>query len=99
MNFAVPCWRYRRDWSVWRGRFRCSWGAASRDPLVQQRRPAMVLRQVWVPGSDGEAGGFIDVFDANGQQVFVPSTNPNGPDFVDAFDQNGQPVYVQGKTH
>ena len=70
---------------------------AYRDPLVQQQRPAMVPRQVWVPGSDGEAGGFIDVFDANGQQIYVPSTNPNSTDYVNVFDQNGQPVYIEGK--
>ena len=38
--------------------FQALLGVRIRDPLVQQRRPAMVPRQVWVPGTDGEAGGF-----------------------------------------
>ena len=57
----------------------------------------MVPKQVWVPGPEGEAGGFVDVFDANGQQIYVPSTNPNGPDYVNVFDQDGQPVYINRK--
>jgi len=70
---------------------------SSQDPLVQQQRPAMVPKQIWVPGSEGQSGGFVDVFDANGQPIYVPSTDPNSTDFVDVFDQNGQPVYIRGK--
>ena len=70
----------------------------STDPLVQKRRSAMVPKQVWAPGADGGSGGFVDVFDADGQPIYVPSTNPNGADFVDVFDGNGQPVYVRSQN-
>lgn len=70
---------------------------ASQDPLVRQQQAAMVPKKVWVPGSDGGAGGFVDVFDANGQPIYVPSTDPSGAGFVDAVDQNGQPIYARGK--
>ena len=69
----------------------------SQDPLVRQQQTAMVPKKVWVPGSDGGSGGFVDVFDANGQPIYVPSVDPSGAGFVDAVDQNGQPLYARGK--
>ncbi len=65
------------------------------DPLVQQRRAALVPKKVWLPGSDGTGGSFQEVYDANGQPIYVPSTNPNAKDFVDVVDKNGQPVYIK----
>ena len=68
---------------------------SSQDPLVQQQKAALVPQQVFVPGSDGAPGGFVDVLDENGQQVFIPSTNPNSTDFINVFDRNGQPVNIR----
>ncbi len=65
----------------------------TKDPLVQLQRAALVPKKVWVPGSDGSAGSFEEVFDANGEPIYVPTSNPNVKDFVGVVDDNGQPVY------
>lgn len=67
----------------------------SADSLVQKQRRAMVPKQIWSPGSNGGSGGFVDVFDADGQPIYVASTNPNSTEFVNVFDENGQPVYIR----
>jgi type IV pilus assembly protein PilQ len=41
------------------------------DPLVELQGEALVAKKVWVPGSDGSAGGFEEVFDANGEPIYV----------------------------
>jgi type IV pilus assembly protein PilQ len=63
------------------------------DPLVQLQRAALVPKKVFVPGSDGSAGGFEEVFDANGEPIYISTSNPNDKAFVGVFDDNGQPVY------
>ena len=65
----------------------------TQDPLVQLQRAALVPKKVWVPGSDGSAGGFEEVFDANGEPIYVPTSNPNDKAFVGVVDDNGRPVY------
>jgi type IV pilus assembly protein PilQ len=43
----------------------------TKDPLVELQPEVLVAKKVWVPGSDGSAGGFEEVFDANGQPIYV----------------------------